>query len=229
MTNDALKFKCGIPGVAFNTHRLNDFEVMPGNEEAYRAACDYLMVDSNLKMLANKAKNTLNSHYFLTLCGEPGRGKTRLALGVALHQLLKRHSPVQYWQVEELLGALRRNFSNNLGATFERILARTKSVDLLILDDLGAHQTTEWATAKLDEIIDHRYMNQMRTVFTTNVSPRSLPPRIASRLHEGIIVVLTSGDYRALKAKRRAEAKSQRLSEKVITPSDATTLKKKQL
>jgi len=78
-----------------------------------------------------------------------------------------------------------------------------KTVPLLILDDLGVEQSTPWARAKLDEIIDYRYIRGEKTVFSTNLAPSKLQDRIASRLQEGIVVVLECGDYRLVKAKRR--------------------------
>lgn len=55
----------------------------------------------------------------------------------------------------------------------------------------------------LDEIIDYRYIREEKTVFSTNLAPAKLQDRIASRLQEGIVVVLECGDYRLTKAKMR--------------------------
>ena len=57
-----------------------------------------------------------------------------------------------------------------------------REIPLLILDDLGAHNSTPWAQEKLFQIINHRYNNRLPTVVTTNQRLEELDPRIASRL-----------------------------------------------
>ncbi|GAI81799.1 unnamed protein product, partial [marine sediment metagenome] len=62
-----------IPIVTFKTHRLQTFLPPKGAERAYQAA---------LAFVSGKAR-----HYFLTFVGEPGRGKSHLALGIGWHWL----------------------------------------------------------------------------------------------------------------------------------------------
>lgn len=82
---------------------------------------------------------------------------------------------------------------------------RCKFTSLLILDDLGAQRNTDWALEQLDSLIDHRYVCEKLTIFTTNLTSKQLPARIASRLNEGECIKLTCCDYRELKARRRIE------------------------
>ncbi|MBA7583687.1 Chromosomal replication initiator protein DnaA [subsurface metagenome] len=161
-----------------------------GAERAYQAA---------LAFVSGKAK-----HHFLTFVGETGRGKTHLALGIGWHWV--ENGLVKYWQVESLLDDLRHGFradTDEKAQQFDELLKRIKEVPLLILDDLGVEQSTPWARAKLDEIIDYRYIRGEKTVFTTNLAPEKLQDRIASRLQEGIVVVLECEDYRPIKARMR--------------------------
>ena len=187
-----------IPVITYQTHRLQTFLPPKGAENAYQAALDFI---------SGKAE-----HHFLTFVGEPGRGKTHLALGIGWYWLENNLGGsmgvgvVKYWQVEGLLDDLRRGFRADTDERiyqFDELLKQIKGVPLLILDDLGVEQSTPWARAKLDEIIDYRYLNAARTVFTTNLAPDKLEPRIASRLGEGIVVVLECEDYRLIKARMR--------------------------
>jgi len=164
-----LRGESRLPEAIFSTHRLQDFEVVNGNEKAYAAVLDYLGLDSNLSILDDSTRDSLFNHHFLTLCGETGRGKTHLAIGMAIHEILERQLPAQYWQVEEFLDALRFSFSTKSGERCQKILNQARLIKLLVLDDLGAQQTTEWAMAKLDAVIDYRYIHNMRTIFTTNI------------------------------------------------------------
>ena len=181
-----------IPIITYKTHRLQTFLPQKGAEEAYRAA---------LAFVADKAK-----HHFLTFVGEPGRGKTHLVLGIGWHWLANNLGLVKYYQVESLLDELRQGFNADTTErlfSFDELMKWVKTVPLLILDDLGVEQSTLWARAKLDEIIDYRYIRGEKTVFSTNLAPAKLQDRIASRLQEGIVVVLECGDYRTVKAKAR--------------------------
>ena len=181
-----------IPPITFKTHRLQTFLPPKGAGEAYQAALDFV---------SGKAK-----HHFLTFVGETGRGKTHLALGMGWHVLENNLGLVKYWQVETLLDDLRHGYrvdTDEKAQQFDDLLERIKEVPLLILDDLGVEQSTPWARAKLDEIIDYRYIREEKTVFTTNLAPEKLQDRIAGRLQEGIVVVLECGNYRSIKARMR--------------------------
>lgn len=186
----------GVPLNTYRTHRLFNFIARPGTEKAYQAALDFV---------ADKAR-----HHFLTFGGEAGRGKTHLALGIAWHWLENDLGLVKYYQAESLLDDLRRGYNVNdieRQLTFDQLLKWLKTVNLLVIDDLGVEKPTEWAAAKLDAIIDARYLNEAKTVFTTNLSVEALDSRgeqrLASRMTEGVVELLECDDYRKIKAKLR--------------------------
>jgi len=136
---------------------------------------------------------------FLTLSGVPGTGKTHLALAVAWTWLETGKGLVAYYQVETLLDALRRGYDKEKRKPNEdtdTILNYLSFCSIVVLDDLGAESTTEWAWKKLDEIVDARYINKLPTVITTNGAPGQLSPRIADRLFEGEIIILEADSYR---------------------------------
>jgi DNA replication protein DnaC len=186
----------GVPLNTWRTHRLSNFITRPGTERAYQAALDFV---------SGKVR-----HHFLTFGGETGRGKTHLALGIAWHWLENDMGMVKYYQAETLLDDLRRGYNANDPErlyTFDQLMRWLKTVDLLVLDDLGVEKPTEWTAAKLDSIIDHRYLNECKTVFTTNLGTSALASRgeqrLASRLQEGVVEVLKCDDYRLIKGKVR--------------------------
>ena len=70
---------------------------------------------------------------------------------------------------------------------------------VLILDDLGAQQTTPWAQEKLYQILNYRYEGRMPTVVTTNTEMSRLDPRLASRLGDlqiSVMYEIVAPDYR---------------------------------
>ena len=135
---------------------------------------------------------------WLTLIGGTGVGKTHLAAAAANDRLAEGDS-VCFAVVPELLDALRASYRDEGEASFEAIFAWLKEVDLLILDDLGAHQSTEWASEKLYQLCASRYLRRAPTLITTNVPPESLDPRLASRLldsQRGVVHHIKAKDYR---------------------------------
>jgi len=55
-----------------------------------------------------------------------------------------------------------------------QLVGMLRTVDLLVIDDIGAEKATEWVQATLYSIIDHRY-GRKDTVFTTNLTGFSAP------------------------------------------------------
>jgi chromosomal replication initiation ATPase DnaA len=175
----------GLPPATRETHRFPQWQKSAGLAECY----NYALAFANGK----------RPHHFLTFAGEPGTGKTHLAIAVAWHWLESAFGTVAYWQVETLLDTLRQGYAHDqadeLTGTYAT-LNFAKKCSLLVLDDLGAERSTDWSSAKLDEVVDHRYLHRLPTVVTLNVTPDALPPRLADRLMEGKVFVLKAPSYR---------------------------------
>lgn len=189
-TIDRLGVLAGLPPVTHETHRFPRWRKSPGLAECY----NYALTFANFKA----------AHPFLAFAGETGTGKTHLAIAIAWHWLESAMGTVAYWQVEAFLDALRQGYAQDMaekGSETHIILSFAKKCSLLVLDDLGAERATDWSTAKLDEIIDHRYLHRLPTVVTLNVTPDALPPRLADRLFEGKVFVLNAPSYRRRKQK----------------------------
>jgi DNA replication protein DnaC len=118
---------------------------------------------------------------WLVLMGGYGAGKTHLAAAIANHRVALGH-PVLFVVVPDLLDYLRATFSPSSDAGLDERMETIREIPLLILDDLGAHNSTPWAQEKLFQILNHRYNNRLATVITTNQRLEDLDPRIASRL-----------------------------------------------
>ena len=185
------------------THTFATFRLLDGNQEAFRLAKEFAYA------LTEQDYDYANSgrHFFLTPCGPPGTGKTHLALAVGWQTLLVRCLEVRYYQCERFLDTLRRSFNDHESGTYDEIMDDAEHVKVLILDDLGAEKLSDWAAAKLDSLIDFRYVHHLDTVFTTNLEIRELSPRIASRLSEGNVVKIDAPDFRLVKSIQREKKK----------------------
>jgi DNA replication protein DnaC len=82
----------------------------------------------------------------------------------------------------------------------EAVFERHARADLLVLDDLGASKSTEWTEEINYRLVNHRYENELPTLFTSNVPPKELigvlGMRVASRLVEMTTRVPLDGEDR---------------------------------
>lgn len=133
---------------------------------------------------------------WLFFTGRYGTGKTHLAASIA-NYALEHGTEIIFQPVPDLLDQLRMSYGN-ISESYEERFNRIRSVQLLILDDLGAQSSTAWAEEKLYQIINYRYVNQLPTVITTNVNLRDVDGRIASRLRDPFVsrIVMQVPDYR---------------------------------
>lgn len=87
--------------------------------------------------------------------------------------------------VPELLLEIRQSYSDSKSSEKE-IIDKYTSYDCIVMDDLGVEKTTEWSLQILYIIVDRRYREEKRTIFTSNLSldemAAKLDDRVASRI-----------------------------------------------
>ena len=118
---------------------------------------------------------------WLVFMGGYGCGKTHLAAAIANFRVVLGHA-VLFVIVPDLLDHLRAAYAPNSTTGLDERLDAVRDAPLLILDDLGAHNSTPWAQEKLFQILNHRYNSRLPTVITSNQRLEDLDPRITSRL-----------------------------------------------
>ncbi|MFC2006191.1 ATP-binding protein [Chloroflexota bacterium] len=127
------------------------------------------------KAFANEPKG------WLVLAGPSGCGKTHLAVAIANH-CIANNRPAFYITTPDLLDHLRSTFSPNSEVPYDEFFEQVRNTPLLILDDLGAQSSTAWAKEKLDQLLSHRFSNQLPTVIVSIVPVEELEERIRTRL-----------------------------------------------
>ena len=132
-----------------NSATLNDRESIAG---AYKDARQFVELD--------RPKPWLYVH------GPTGVGKTHLAVAIA-NALQELGSSVTFWSVPNLFDDLRHAYSNPNEAAFYTLFDSVRNSELLILDDFGTQQMTDWALEKLYQLISHRHDRLLPTVITS--------------------------------------------------------------
>jgi DNA replication protein DnaC len=145
--------------------------------------------------------DNLGSGRGLWFDGPVGTGKTSLAVLVAKAAKDAGRSFAMY-PVPMLLAEIKRTFDRDSGDNYLAFFRRLCSVDLLVLDDLGAEKQTEWVLEQLYSIVNERWQDRRSIVVTTNIpdpdpeapgrmlraSARELRDRIAGGRIDGAVI-----------------------------------------
>lgn len=136
---------------------------------------------------------------WLLLTGTYGCGKTHLAAAIA-NMLLAAGKTVIFQTVPDLLDHLRSTFGPNSEISYDEFFEQVQTAAILILDDFGAHSSSQWANEKLFQILNYRYNTGLPTVITTNLRLDTLEPRLRSRLSDVRLVtqvLISAPDFRS--------------------------------
>ena len=180
---------------AFRTKSLMNFSthfpgMHPTVQEGFEVAQDYAQ----------------DPYGWLLLVGPNGCGKTHLAAAIA-NKCLDSGSVVLFAVVPDLLAHLRSAFAPTAPEGYDQLFAKMREAELLVLDDLGSHQSSPWANEKLFQLLNYRYNSQYPTVITANKGGLgSVDDRVLSRLSDVSLVhsVVMDGaqDYRRRNPRR---------------------------
>lgn len=144
------------------------------------------------------------SGYVLIASPISGNGKTHLAIAILKNLWIEKLYSCRFQSVVELLKQEYASFnpSNQINSS---VAKACKRIGVLVLDDLGAENITDFSKSLLYEIVDYRYARALPTVVTTNLGSDDLKKRygdrLASRLFSGIVAVTNSEERRLKKMK----------------------------
>lgn len=124
----------------------------------------------------------------LLFTGGVGSGKTLLA-GAIANALQSRGVRVAFVVVPDLLDLLRSSYDapKDLGSFAHDTWEAAREAPLLILDDLGAHNYTEWTLNRLYSLINYRFNHLLPLVVTTNISLEDMQGYLGERTTSRLI------------------------------------------
>lgn len=163
--SDRVERKSGIPPLYLNK-TLDNFSIPMDNPMAKQGLATVLMQVKNFVR-----EYPAGDRPGLLLIGEPGTGKTHLAVA-ALRALIARGFEGVFFDYQTLLDKIRSGYDPASGASDREAYRIALDSDLLMIDDLGAHRVTEWVEDTVTSIITHRCNNHKPLIATTNLPDR---------------------------------------------------------
>ncbi len=192
----------GIPPLYQNAS-FDNFSVRSGNPLADRELAHVLLT---VRGFAREFPGEKRPG--LLLIGEPGTGKTHLAVA-ALRHLIARGFEALFFDYQNLLDRIRSGWDPNSGSSDREAFRSALEAEVLLLDDLGSQRAAEWVEDTMTGIVTYRCNNQKPLIATTNLPDTGAGDNLVERSPE----LAGSVRYRLSLGERIGERARSRLFE----------------
>lgn len=164
----------------FNSFNINLFS--PHKEENQKFS-----PRKNMETILDYVKNTYIPNFSSTnsnllFYGNPGSGKSFLSYCIA-KELLDRGHLVVYKTSDELITDLKDIRFNNNSYLHELLL----NCDLLIIDDLGAEQKSDFATTEFFNLLNKRLLMKKKMIISTNLFLPNITQTYSERIYSRLV------------------------------------------
>ncbi len=150
--------------------------------ENYRAKIDGQRLALDLcRAYVDQFEENLSAGRCLLMLGNFGNGKTHLGCAVLASVVSRYGVTALYAPAPDIISAIKATFSKTSSDTEQEILNDLATVDLLLIDELGAQSGTEFERHSLHTIIDSRYRQMLPTIITSNQPAPELAAYIGDR------------------------------------------------
>jgi DNA replication protein DnaC len=182
--------------------KLPYYKTIEDFDFAFQPSIDQRMInDCSTCQFIQEKKN-------IVFLGNPGTGKTHLAIAIGIKALLKGYK-VLFTPVAEMLHNLHVSKADN---SFYQKLAVYSAPDLLILDELGFRKLPGYSADDFFEVISRRYekgsviitsnkdFDQWGDIFTDNVLAHAILDRV---MHHSTLIKINGPSYRTKDLKKK--------------------------
>lgn len=114
--------------------------------------------------------------------GQPGTGKTHLAVGIGMH-VMPKHS-VLFATVMRAMRRVKDTWSRDSRETESQAIAALVYPSLLILDEVGVQFGSEAEKLILFEVLNERYEKRKPTILLSNLSLEEVKASIGERIYD---------------------------------------------
>ena len=125
----------------------------------------------------------------LLLLGKVGNGKTHLGCALLAEVIKATGHRCRYWTFSELVRAVKASFTKGSNVSEQDVYNEFAATRLVVLDEVGMQNFTDFEQAVAYEAINARYLAQLPTVLISNLQASDLPlsvgERVVDRLREG--------------------------------------------
>lgn len=121
----------------------------------------------------------------ILLCGNPGSGKTHIALAIANNMLKKKKLRVVYMPYRDIITKIKQNMIDE--EYYRKTLSKYQLAEVLLIDDLFKGKINETDINIIFEIVNYRYLNNLPLIISTEFTVDRLldfDEAIGSRIFE---------------------------------------------
>lgn len=179
---DSLERKLGRASIPprFAVKTFNDYQVKTKEQQrALRMCKDY----------ADNFEQYRKAGTSILLLGDVGTGKTHLAASIANQVVRETKFTAVYTTASTIVRHVKSTFDKESDLTEGQVYALYSTMDLLVIDEVGVQNATEFELTVMFEVVNSRYEEMMPTMVISNRSiadlPKYLGDRVVDRLREG--------------------------------------------
>jgi len=160
---ERMEARAQIPSLYRNTSFDNFVVPGPDNPIARRDLTNVLLTVKNyVRDFPSEARPGL------LLLGEPGTGKTHLAVA-AMRKVIEKGFECLFCDYQNLLDRIRSGYDPSSNSSDKEAYRIALDSEVLVLDDLGAHRVTDWVEDTVTSIVTWRCNQRKPLIATTNL------------------------------------------------------------